>query len=636
MDLRRASAPLLRAVLCAAGLAVLPVLSLGAAAAEEGRVDLGPVGAKVEAGVAATEGADAKAHRAYLSLQKALAKAAPAGLPGDFAALKKAAKACASTLSADAALRTSVGVALDEGALLLRSADADLLGAASLLAVERNRAKVLKSAARARERSRAGELDLALAEDDAAAGEFTASAKGFAKALSLAAKLLAKETPSSPVWSAPLTGLGGMLLGTWGESGPNPRLYAVGADDGEGALFLVLHPGAEAWVRVDAGPPGTTLRWVAGVPGDGVWACGDDGLVVRYDPETGALDDRSTDIDAVLYGLWGSGPNDVWAVGGAPGGDLGPPAVIAHWDGDGWSESALPGEVAGRTVFKVWGRASDDLFAVGQGGLLLRGDGESWTAGDPGTSSTLITVHGTSPVVAVGGGASAIAVEGDGEGEFAPVSVKGAGSGSGGQFPGPVQALLGVHVTPAGEGFAVGMGKGFVRRTATGWVGVPGVPAAVKDLHAVWMDDEGNAVAVGGDMSDLDSGVLVAYGKRRLPSEVVRSARLRGALANLLYASCAHSGCHLPPFANAGVHFATPEATHALTVGVPSEQSPLLRVSPGRPSQSYLWHKLLGTHLDVGGSGVRMPDFHLPGDRFFEEEELDLVRGWILDGARDD
>ncbi|MCK6479659.1 MAG: hypothetical protein L6R43_05750 [Planctomycetes bacterium] len=635
MDLRRASAPLLRAARAASAAVVLAVLSSSAAAAEEGRVDLGPVAAKVDEGAAATEGGDAKLHRAYLSLRKALAKAAPGGLPGDFAALKKAAKACTTVLSGDAPLRSAVGAALDEGALLLRSADADLLGAASLLAIEKNREKVLRSGSGARAKSRAAEMDLALGEDADAAGGFAASAKGFAKALALAERLLAKETPSSPVWSAPLTGLGGALLGAWGESGPSPRLYAVGADDGEGALFLVLHPGAEAWVRVDAGAPGTTLRWVAGVPGDGVWACGDDGLVVRYDPATGDLDDRSTDIPAVLYGLWGSGPNDVWVVGGSLTGE-GPPAVIAHWDGEGWTESVLPEAVGNRTIYKVWGLGSDDLYVVGQGGLLLRGDGTNWTPGTSGTSSTLITVHGADPVVAVGGGASAVAVESADGGAFATVSVKGAGSGSGGQFPGPVQALLGVHVTPAGEGYAVGMGRGFVRRTATGWVGVSGVPAAAKDLHAVWMDDEGNAVAVGGDLSDLDSGVLVAYGKRRIPAEIVRSAKLRGALADLLYASCAHSGCHLPPFANAGVHFSTPEAIHALTVGVPSEQSPLLRVSPGRPSQSYLWHKLLGTHLEVGGSGVRMPDFHLPGDRFFDEEELALVRGWILDGARDD
>ena len=70
-------------------------------------------------------------------------------------------------------------------------------------------------------------------------------------------------------------------------------------------------------------------------------------------------------------------------------------------------------------------------------------------------------------------------------------------------------------------------------------------------------------------------------------------------------------------------------------MSVPSAQSPLLRVRPGRPSQSYLWHKLAGTQDSVGGSGDRMPALHLPGDQPLAGAEMELLRGWILDGARD-
>ncbi len=42
-------------------------------------------------------------------------------------------------------------------------------------------------------------------------------------------------------------------------------------------------------------------------------------------------------------------------------------------------------------------------------------------------------------------------------------------------------------------------------------------------------------------------------------------------------------------------------------VGLPSMQ----RVSPGNPQNSYLMHKLWGTHRDVGGNGSRMP-LHQP------------------------
>lgn len=66
-------------------------------------------------------------------------------------------------------------------------------------------------------------------------------------------------------------------------------------------------------------------------------------------------------------------------------------------------------------------------------------------------------------------------------------------------------------------------------------------------------------------------------------------------------------------------------AAPANLVWVKSEQSDLPLVTPGDLSQSYLWHKLQGTHLEVGGSGVRMP----LGGRF-DEKSMAAVEAWIL------
>lgn len=47
-------------------------------------------------------------------------------------------------------------------------------------------------------------------------------------------------------------------------------------------------------------------------------------------------------------------------------------------------------------------------------------------------------------------------------------------------------------------------------------------------------------------------------------------------------------------------------------------------ITPGDPDESYLFHKISGTHRDVGGSGFRMPiGPALTGD------EIDLVEEWI-------
>lgn len=55
-------------------------------------------------------------------------------------------------------------------------------------------------------------------------------------------------------------------------------------------------------------------------------------------------------------------------------------------------------------------------------------------------------------------------------------------------------------------------------------------------------------------------------------------------------------------------------------------------VAPGDAEKSYLLHKLDGTHLDAGGSGMRMP-MGLPP---FDAAAVRLFRDWIEAGAKDD
>jgi hypothetical protein len=64
-------------------------------------------------------------------------------------------------------------------------------------------------------------------------------------------------------------------------------------------------------------------------------------------------------------------------------------------------------------------------------------------------------------------------------------------------------------------------------------------------------------------------------------------------------------------------------------VNVPSMQLPsMVRVKPGSTAQSYLWHKIDGTQLQVGGSGMIMPyTFPLTAD------EKMIFERWINAGA---
>lgn len=87
--------------------------------------------------------------------------------------------------------------------------------------------------------------------------------------------------------------------------------------------------------------------------------------------------------------------------------------------------------------------------------------------------------------------------------------------------------------------------------------------------------------------------------------------------------------CHLPGAEQAGLAL-HPKGGYANLIDVKSTQSPLVRVAPGKPDDSYLYRKLTGTQAQVGGSGERMPF----GDATLTAEEIERVRRWIEGGAK--
>ena len=52
-------------------------------------------------------------------------------------------------------------------------------------------------------------------------------------------------------------------------------------------------------------------------------------------------------------------------------------------------------------------------------------------------------------------------------------------------------------------------------------------------------------------------------------------------------------------------------------------------IEPFSRDDSYLWHKVKGTHKDVGGKGIRMPD----PDEPLDFDQLDVIGAWINGGA---
>jgi hypothetical protein len=92
--------------------------------------------------------------------------------------------------------------------------------------------------------------------------------------------------------------------------------------------------------------------------------------------------DRSTDASSVwVNGMWMASASDGWLVAGG----------ITHWDGAGWSTivSQVPSH---GTLYSVYGTAPDDVWAVGSPGIIMHWDGAQWTTTTVDNSSPLESV----------------------------------------------------------------------------------------------------------------------------------------------------------------------------------------------------------------------------------------------------
>ncbi len=321
-------------------------------------------------------------------------------------------------------------------------------------------------------------------------------------------------TPTPGEMSVVLQGLPAALLSISGTSASD--VITVGADPGDGMGPLILRYNGTSWRRLESGVAGD-LWWISVTPIDSVFfMAGANGLVLRFDPESEEFTEDETPTTGLLYGIWGTASDDLWAVGDAMPTGSGRALVLRN-EGEGWSEvdvSGLRPPPGVPSLFKVWGRSSAEVYAVGSGGVILGFDGENWTSIASGTTRNLFTLHGRGELVsAVGGFFGGAIVELDGDG-FVDVTPAGPP-----EFP----QMNGVFAGEQGVVVAAGVGRATAVRGDDGWRIVDDESTdQVRDYHAVWVDDEGGVWAVGGDLTvgNLDLGVLAYGGPRQVGGSI--------------------------------------------------------------------------------------------------------------------
>ncbi|MBS2028924.1 MAG: hypothetical protein JST54_13565 [Deltaproteobacteria bacterium] len=161
----------------------------------------------------------------------------------------------------------------------------------------------------------------------------------------------------------------------------------------------------------------SNLKGLATV-GDKLWAVGDRAMLrgdgkrwgETFDPQAAKLelpgvsklDPQPSELTAVA-----GGGTDVWA---ANGNDL------LHFDGRSWNDWDLSRHGSLNPVAAMSATARDDLWAVGRGGLIAHGDGQTWEVQASGTTEQLYGVSAASrdDVWAVGTNATVLHDDGNG------------------------------------------------------------------------------------------------------------------------------------------------------------------------------------------------------------------------------
>jgi hypothetical protein len=162
------------------------------------------------------------------------------------------------------------------------------------------------------------------------------------------------------------------LQGVWG-SGPQD-IWMVGREgtivNNDGTGWERIYPisvGDEGFYAVWGSDPG--IFWMAGSYG-----------ALYYD-YYGSCGQVGAPTNEHLYDLWGTGMENVWAVGNN--------GTILHYDGNlnnTWDSVSSPTDDC---LYGICGSAADDTWAVGANGTVLYYDGESWQQLPPPTSYQL-------------------------------------------------------------------------------------------------------------------------------------------------------------------------------------------------------------------------------------------------------
>jgi len=168
-------------------------------------------------------------------------------------------------------------------------------------------------------------------------------------------------------------------------------IFSVGvyADENNNKSAGILHYDGVAWTPMSLSNlslQDVCLNSVWGSSPNDVFAIGNNATVIHYD---GIMWSNSNYYDENLYdvtGIWGSSAKDIYIT---------LRYSIMHYDGVDWKIAYI--DYSGTSWFKnIWGTSENDIFAINQAGFIYHFDGTDWTTLNNGSTEDLYSIGGTS------------------------------------------------------------------------------------------------------------------------------------------------------------------------------------------------------------------------------------------------
>ena len=138
---------------------------------------------------------------------------------------------------------------------------------------------------------------------------------------------------------------------------------AVGGAASSTETAVVLHYDGTSWAQADTSRIGTrNLRAVWGSSPDNYFAVGDNGVIARFNGDEWRP--SNSQVSDQLYGIYGNGPREIYAVGGTGRG------LVLRWNGSSWVSFHEPAE----SLRGAWTSPGNHLYVAGDNGFVGRYD----------------------------------------------------------------------------------------------------------------------------------------------------------------------------------------------------------------------------------------------------------------------